>query len=52
MIKWGKQEKMWDRFPFLVALMSYENMELSKEITRNSKIMDIRSNAYVNEHRA
>lgn len=30
---------------------SYENIDMSKEITRNSKIMGIRSNNYVNEHR-
>lgn len=30
---------------------SYENIDMSKEITRNSKILDIRSNNYVNEHR-
>lgn len=30
---------------------SYENIDMSKEITKNSKIMGIRSNNYVNEHR-
>lgn len=30
---------------------SHENIELSKEITRSSKIMDIRSNNYEIEHR-
>lgn len=30
---------------------SYENIDMSTEITRNSKIWGIRSNNYVNERR-